>query len=235
MRILLTSILLAIGFSLSSQIIGEYTGKSIYSTVTEKNGNTYDLFNKKKIILKSDSSFLFWRTYRTENAACWGCVDTIFVSGKWRISKDTIILNSRYQVEDFVEINDFRTDDSLDYFIYNTSYNCHNSDLVIVNDTISFDIHCWSVIKKDISEVSSVRFKNYIDNTFLYEYSFYPREYKPNFFTINIKNFKKDKYNDSVMNNIKLLIENGKLIPIIQKGLIKVENGYDKKQIANKH
>lgn len=220
--------LLIIESNLLGQVVGKYNGTVKYSTITESDGSKYDLFYYKQIVLNADSSFLFWRTYQKQNSVCWNCIDTIFVSGNWTVTKDTIKLNSKYQIEDFVEINEFRTNDSLDYFIYNTNYNCHNTDKIIINDTISFDIHCWSILKKDISEIKSLRFEKYIGNSFLYEYKYYPKEYKPNFFTINIKSVKVDKYNKTIMNNTKLLYRDNKLIPINKNGLINVDNDYKK-------
>lgn len=228
MRTILIILTIITSSNLIGQVQGIYNGKEIYTTVIENNGDNKELYNHKQIALNTDSSFVFWRTYRTSNAICEGCIDTIWISGNWSQQNDTIILNSIYSAKDFIEIRDFVSTIKSYVFVYNTSHFCYNSDKIIINDSISFDINCAEVVLKDFDTIYSIKFVKYIDKTFLYEYIYSPINFNPKLFTINELSCNRSKYNDSFIINEKLIIIKDMLRPVNGNSIIQAENGYKK-------
>ncbi len=230
MRLLLLSIILIFSSNLFGQIPGIYKGLDHYATYKNDKGEEYKKYNDKQLTLKEDSSFQFWSIYRTSNAVCIGCIDTIWVDGKWTKTNDTIYLNSRYQVNDFINIIDFKSDNDKKTFIYNTNtYNyCRHPDLLIINDSIRINFNCCTSTTIEIQKINSIKFIKNREKTILYEFNYKPMSLDPNIFTFNFDYTPFDNFNDSFFTNTRFIISDNTLIPYNNKGLIEVEKGYEK-------
>tara|TARA_B100000809_G_C14881039_1_gene439182 strand:- start:51 stop:743 length:693 start_codon:yes stop_codon:yes gene_type:complete len=230
MRTLLLSIILIISSNLIGQVTGVYKGLDHYATYKNDKGEEYKRFNDKQLTLNKDSTFQFWSIYRTSNAVCIGCIDTLWVDGNWTKTKDTLYLNSRYQATDFIKIIDFKSDNKKKTFIYNTNtYNyCRHPDLLIINDSIRIDFNCCTSITKEIETVNSIKFIKNREKNIIYEFNYKPRSLNPNIFTFNFDFTPFNDYNDSFFTNTKFIINDNVLIPFKNKGLVEVEKGYEK-------
>jgi hypothetical protein len=226
MKTLLLSIILIISSNIIGQVTGIYKGLDHYATYKNDKGEEYKRYNDKQLTLNEDSSFQYWSTYEKFTGACWGCSDTLWVTGTWTKSKDTILLYSKYKVDDFISINEFKTKGDQRTFIYNTPYNCHTADLLVINDSINIDFNCWTTIIKELKTINSIKFKKYIGHTLLYEFDYKPHPYYSNIFTFNFDHTKRDMYNYSFFENVRLIIKDDILYPITNDGLIEVEDGY---------
>ena len=227
MKILIVLISLLVCDLSFGQISGIYNGKDHASTIIYDDSTDFKKYRHKQIKLNDDSTFVFWSTFETFNSICIGCVDTIWVNGIWKAINDTVILTSKYKSDDFIRIHEFKTENKIKTFVYNTEYHCHRSNTLIINDSLKFDFECSKILTLEIEKIKTIKFVEYIGKAILYEKEYKPDPFNSSIFTFNFSWTKKDG-NDSFFEGIKFLATNNSLIPITNNKLIEVEEAYKK-------